>query len=66
MFRFGPIPAPGCDEDYSLDVSSDRRALTFNTPGLLVAVGGCKAPDPISAKQFSKTLPLVGDDERAE
>jgi len=56
MFTFGQIPT--C---FELNVSDDKRAITFTFSDLQVTVGGSNSPAPISTRVFSLVLPLEGD-----
>jgi hypothetical protein len=66
MFTFGQIPTYHGDENFELNVSDDKRALTLTFSDLKATVGGGKSPAPMCTRVFSLVLPLEGDEKRVE
>lgn len=66
MLKFGQISEKQGDVQFALDVSPDRRAVTFAFSDLEIQVGGGKSPSASTVRVASLVLPLEGDDERAE
>src|SRR5215207_4872887 len=66
MLTFGKIPAQQQDVQYALNVSPDKRALTFTFSDLEVQVKGGKSPAATATRLVALVLPLDGDEERAE
>ena len=65
MLTFGRIPRQKSGEKFEAGVSEDKRALTLTFSGLRVHVGG-RSKASTSTRLFTLTLPLKGDEPRAE
>lgn len=62
MFTFGQTPTYQSDENFQLNVSSDKKALTVTFSDLEVTVKDSKSSAPMSTRIFELVLPLEGND----
>jgi hypothetical protein len=77
MVTFAHAPTFQSDEQFELDISDDREALTLTFSGFEVPVGGSNrgrladwspellAPAPTATRAFFLVMPLEGDDNES-
>jgi hypothetical protein len=66
MLTFGPIAAYQSGIKFDSGVSDDKRAITLTFSDFQATVGGSKSKETTATRVFTFTVPLQGDDKRAE